>query len=88
MPYQDNSPDPLRIRQSKWLDAREVKEDETRPEQEKVEEADEAEEKGHVDAGFVADLLLHDDRVDAVHDGAEGGHCVAEGDFGGGFVRE
>lgn len=54
-----------------------MQDDKARPEEKQVKQANEAEEQLHVDAGFVADLFLHHDRVHAVHDRAERGHCVA-----------
>lgn len=58
-----------------------MQDEEQGPQQGNVEEADEAEEQGHVDAVLVADALLHDDDVEAVDDGADEGHGVADGDL-------
>lgn len=58
------------------------------PEQEHVEETDEAEEELHVDAGLVADLSFKDDRIDAVHYCAERCHCITQRNLPGGFGRE
>lgn len=65
--------------------ARVVQDEKARPEEEDVQEADQAEEEGHVDAGFVADARFHEHRVDAVHDGAHEREAVADGELPGGF---
>jgi hypothetical protein len=62
--------------------------DKSRPKQKQINKADQTKEKLHVDSGFVPDLLFQNDRVNPVHDCAESGHGVAEGNLGGAFVRK
>lgn len=65
-----------------------MQEEEARPQKDQVQQADEAKEQRHVDAVLVADPPLHDGHVQPVHNGAEEGHAVADGDAGLALVRE
>lgn len=86
--HPNNRPNPRGIRQRERLDTRPMQDNKTGPEQEHVEKPDQPEEQLHVDAGFVADLFFQHDRVHAVQDRAEAGHCVAERDLAGCFGRK
>lgn len=70
------------------LDARVMQDDEARPQEEDVEEADKAEEERHADPILVADPELHDGDVQSVDDGARKGHAVAYEDLHLALVRE
>ena len=75
-----------RRRDLKRFDAGDVQQEKGGPEQEYVEEADEAEEEGHVDPALVgAHPFLHVDGVEAVCEGAEESEGVADGDFSAGL---
>lgn len=65
-----------------------MQDEKPRPQQHEIEEPDKPEEKLHVHARLIAYLLLHDDRVNAVHNSAERRHGVAEGNFRRRLVRE
>lgn len=70
------------------FDARPVQNKETGPQHHEIEKADKTEEQWHVHLRLVAHLLLHHNRVDAVHDGAERCHGVAECNLRSRLVRE
>ena len=57
-------------------------------EQQDVEEPDEAEEEGHVDAALIDHPLFHIYGVEAVGEGAEQRECIADGYFGACFKGE
>ena len=86
--YNDDQPHLPRWRPSERLDAGPVQEEESRPQDNQVQEANKAEEERHVDTVLVADAPLHDGDVQPVDDGAEEGHSVADGDAGLALVRE
>lgn len=86
--YNDDHGDICRRGKSKLLKTDKMQNDEPRPEKGDVEDPDQTEEDRHVDARLVVDLLLQDDRVDAVHDGAEAGHGVSQGDLARALCRE
>lgn len=65
-----------------------MQEEEARPQEDQVQQANKAKEERHVDAVLVADASLHDGDVQPVHNGAEEGHAVADGDAGLALVRE
>ena len=86
--YDDNHGDSCRRGKSKLFETDKMQNDESRPEKGDVEDPDQTEEDRHVDARFIVYLLLQDDRVDAVHDGAEAGHGVSQGDLSRTLRRE
>ena len=75
-------------RDLKRFDPRHVEQKEGWPEQEDVEEPDEAKEEGHVDPALVAHPLLHVYGVKAVCEGAEQSERIADGYFGAGLEGE
>ena len=76
------------MRELKGFHAGEVQDDQPRPEEEGVIQADEPEEQRHVNAVLIAHTLLHEDGIDTIHDRATERHRIAEGDLGVGFMRE
>lgn len=80
--YQDDSQDAPSRRKLEDLFTREMQDDETRPEREDVEEADETEEQGHVDSALVSDTLLHQNGIQAVDGGAGEREGIAESELG------
>lgn len=86
--YNDNDPDTACGRKQKRFNAGEMKDDESRPEQENIDETNETEEQRNIDTSLVHDTLLHKHGIEAVEDSAEESHEVTDGQLFGGLVWE
>lgn len=85
---QNDDPHSIRLRQAPALYTRKMQNDKPRPQQQDIEEPHESKEQRHTDPGLGADALFHHDGVDAVQNGAEERHRVADGEFTARFVWE
>lgn len=63
-----------------------MQDEEAGPEEDHVEETDQAKKQGHIDAVLVSAAFLHHHRVEPIHDRTSKRHDVANGDLGLGFV--
>ena len=88
MTYRNNGPHVAGWRPPERLNARKMQDEEARPEQKEVEQTHQPKKERHVDTILVADPPLHDGDVEAVYDGADKRHGVANGNLRLRLVRE